>query len=291
MTLLMPHDHAIEKSQLTERNSLTGNVFLTAKALRLKLGKKTVIDNVNVNIRSNEFVGLIGPNGAGKSSLLRMLAGLIKLQSGDVTLGIGEQVIGKQAIAINKILPQQRARFMAYLAQHETPVWPLSVKNLVALGRSPWNENFITPSPADEVAIAKALSMTDVDTLADRPITELSGGELQRALLARVFAGCPQLILADEPIAALDVYHQLHVMELLQAHAQSGGAVIAALHDLSLAARFCSRLILLHNGKIIAEGEPVNVLTPENLAQVYGVSAYVDCREEGIVIIPRKRLE
>lgn len=271
-------NHSIEKK--SESN------LLIAKALQLTLGKKIVIDQVNVRIERNEIVGLIGPNGAGKSSLLRMLAGLVKPQSGDVTI-----TINKKNTDINNASPQARARFIAYLAQHETPVWPLSVKNIVALGRLPWNENYIRPSLADEAAITNALRMTDVDTLADRPITELSGGELQRALLARVFAGCPQIILADEPIATLDVYHQLHVMELLQAHAQSGGAVMAALHDLSLAARFCSRLILLHNGKIVAEGKPVDVLTPENLAQVYGVSAYIDCREEGVVIIPRKRLD
>jgi ABC-type cobalamin/Fe3+-siderophores transport system ATPase subunit len=132
--------------------------------------------------------------------------------------------------------------------------------------------------------------MTDVTSLAERPVTELSGGELQRALLARVFAGNPKLILADEPIVALDVYHQLHIMELLQSHAQQGGAVIAALHDLSLAARFCTRLVLMNHGKLVAEGEPVNVLTPENLAQVYGISAHVDCRDDGVVIIPIKRV-
>ena len=259
--------------------------LLTATALQLSLGKKNVIDDVGVTLGANEFVGLIGPNGAGKSSLLRILAGLIKPKCGDINIHIE-----KTPQPISKMQPQMRARFMAYLAQHETPAWPLSVKNLVALGRSPWHKSAMDTSCLDEVSIENALKMTDVYALADRPITELSGGELQRVLLARVFAGVPTIILADEPIAALDVYHQLHVMELLQAHANQGGAVIAALHDLSLAARFCSRLILLHNGKIIAEGTPVEVLTPENLAQVYGISAYVDCREEGVVIIPKARI-
>lgn len=279
MTSLIVKDHSPEKTSLSENN------LLTAKALQLTLGKKIVIDNVDVVVQKNEFVGLIGPNGAGKSSLLRMLAGLIKPQAGDVELCLNEC---RSAIA--KISPQHRARFMAYLAQHETPVWPLSVKNLVALGRSPWNGNVLQTTAVDQVAIGNAMHMTDVHLLADRPITELSGGELQRTLLARVFAGSPQLILADEPIASLDLYHQLHVMELLQAQANNGGAVIAALHDLSLAARFCSRLILLHEGKVVAEGEPVKVLTPENIAAVYGVSVYVDCREEGVVIIPRTRI-
>jgi len=258
--------------------------LLNAKNLSLNLGPKAVVEQMNVHINEGEFVGLIGPNGAGKSSLLRILAGLVKPNSGFVELT--PQNI---ATAIEKIPAQLRARFMAYLAQHETPAWPLSVKNLVALGRSPWN-SAVNASAYDETAINHALVMTDVIALAERSVTELSGGELQRALLARVFAGKPKLIVADEPIVALDVYHQLHIMELLQSHAQQGGAVIAALHDLSLAARFCTRLVLMNHGKLVAEGEPIDVLTPENLAQVYGISAHVDCREDGVVIIPIKRV-
>jgi iron complex transport system ATP-binding protein len=258
--------------------------LLNAKNLSLNLGNKSVVEQMNIHINEGEFVGLIGPNGAGKSSLLRILSGLVKPNSGLVEL-----TPQNVATAIEKIPAQLRARFMAYLAQHETPAWPLSVKNLVALGRSPWN-SAVNTSADDEVAINNALAMTDVIALAERPVTELSGGELQRALLARVFAGNPKLIIADEPIVALDVYHQLHIMELLQSHAQQGGAVIAALHDLSLAARFCTRLVLMNHGKLVAEGEPINVLTPENLAKVYGISAHVDCREDGVVIIPIKRV-
>lgn len=258
--------------------------LLNAINLSLSLGNKSVVEQMNIHVNEGEFVGLIGPNGAGKSSLLRMLAALVKPNTGEIN--IAPQNI---LLAIDKIPVQIRARFMAYLAQHETPAWPLSVKNLVALGRSPWNSS-VNTSADDEEAINNALAMTDVNSLAERPVTELSGGELQRALLARVFAGDPKLILADEPIAALDVYHQLHIMELLQTHAQKGGAVMAALHDLSLASRFCTRLVLMNHGKLVAEGEPVNVLTPENLAQVYGIIAHVDCREDGVVIIPIKRV-
>lgn len=258
--------------------------LLNAKNLSLNLGNKSVVEQMNIHVNAGEFVGLIGPNGAGKSSLLRMLAALVKPNSGEINIAPQNTLT-----VIDKIPAQVRARFMAYLAQHETPAWPLSVKNLVALGRSPWNSS-VNTSADDETAINNALVMTDVTSLAERPVTELSGGELQRALLARIFAGNPKLILADEPIVALDVYHQLHIMELLQSHAQQGGAVIAALHDLSLASRFCTRLVLMNHGKLIADGEPVNVLTPENLAQVYGISAHVDCRDDGVVIIPIKRV-
>lgn len=257
--------------------------LLQAQQLTLILNGKKVAADIDITASAGEFVGLIGPNGAGKSSVLRMLAGLVTPVAGEVRLAPDNTPIPLLAISA-----QQRARFMAYLAQKETPAWPLSVKNLVALGRLPWRG--MDKNTADDAAIEQAMQMTDVKDLADRPVTELSGGELQRVLLARVFAGSPRLILADEPIAALDVYHQLHIMELLQAHAQSGGAVIAALHDLSLAARFCSRLVLMHRGKVIASGEPVNVLTAQNLAQVYGVSAHVDCREDGVVIIPTRRI-
>lgn len=258
--------------------------FLTAKNLSLKLGDKCVVEHLNIYVDEGEFVGLIGPNGAGKSSLLRILSALVKPNQGEIHIA-QQQVL----TAIEKIPAQMRARFMAYLAQHETPAWPLSVRNLIALGRSPWNSG-LSHSEIDMAAIDQALNMTEMSSLAERPVTELSGGELQRALLARVFAGEPRLILADEPIAALDAYHQLQIMELLQTHTQKGGAVIAALHDLSLAARFCSRLVLMHHGKLIAVGEPAEVLTPENLAEVYGIYAHVDCRDEGVVIIPIKRV-
>lgn len=258
--------------------------LLTATQLSLSLGKKKVVESASLQVNRHEFIGLIGPNGAGKSSLLRMLAGLVKSDSGEVALSPAQETI-----PLGKIPPQLRARFMAYLAQHETPAWPLTALNLVALGRSPWNSS-VSNTEEDIRAVTDAMLLTDVFDLGDRPVTELSGGELQRVLLARVFAGNPALIVADEPIAALDVYHQLHIMELLQAHAHQGGGVIAALHDLSLAARFCSSLILMHHGKIVAQGQPVDVLTPLNLAQVYGVNAHVDCRDDGVVIIPTQRI-
>jgi ABC-type cobalamin/Fe3+-siderophores transport system ATPase subunit len=258
--------------------------LLTANHISLQLSDRQIISQISVQLKANEFVGLIGPNGAGKSSLLRILAGLNCHHQGDVLLQHKNELV-----SIDKIPAPMRAKFLAYLAQHETPAWPVSVKNLVGLGRSPWNSS-VNLNEQDEQAVQSALQMTDLMELSDRSVNELSGGELQRVLLARVFAGNPQLIIADEPIAALDLYHQLHIMELLYSHALQGGAVIAALHDLSLAARFCSRLILMHHGKIIAEGQPVEVLTPENLAQVYGIKAHVDCRDVGVVIVPVERI-
>lgn len=259
---------------------------LRTRAVHVSCADNPILKGVDVQLSAGECVGLIGPNGAGKSSLLRIMAGLSMPISGAVEL----LDAASSPIALHSLSAVQRAQTLAYLPQHETPAWPLAVEHLVGLGRAPWHRPMGGKSSQDQQAIERALRLTDVEVLRQRRVTTLSGGELQRVLLARVFAGEPTIILADEPITALDPYHQLHVMELLADHAQQGGAVFAALHDLSMAARFCSRLILMHHGQVVAEGSPVSVLTQENLAKVYGIDAYVDCREEGVVIIPRQRV-
>lgn len=259
--------------------------LLTANFLQYRVKHKKIIDDICVDIPKHEFIGLIGPNGAGKSTLLRILAGLTNAHSGEVALAIDGALKSISTYSLNA-----RAKCMAYLAQHETPAWPLAVKHLVALGRSPWQNHFSKSSSHDNETINTAMQVTEVEHLGEQLITELSGGELQRVMLARVFAGTPQIIVADEPIASLDIYHQLHIMELLQEHAKKGGAVIAALHDLSLAARFCSRLILINQGKIIAQGTPAQVLTAENIEHVYGVNTSVECNQQGVVIMPISRI-
>jgi ABC-type cobalamin/Fe3+-siderophores transport system ATPase subunit len=264
---------------------------LSAHNISFARGGNAILDNADLTLSAGELVGLIGPNGAGKSSLLRTMAGLQRADSGHVYLTSGRVSAGGHAQKLlSDFSGRERAQRLAYLPQQEVPAWPLQVEHLVGLGRAPWHTPMSGKSARDTQAIERALTITELQPLRERIVTTLSGGELQRSLLARVFAGEPQIILADEPIAALDPYHQLHVMELLAEHAQQGGAVLAALHDLSLAARFCSRLVLLQRGKIVADGPPIDVLTAENLQQVYGISAYVDCRDEGVVIIPRKRI-
>lgn len=259
---------------------------LNARGISLIRDNTAIINNIDVQLSPGEFVGLIGPNGAGKSSLLRVLAGLHKADAGQVGINNSKHA----GVLLQQLPDRERAQLLAYLPQQETPAWPLQVEHLVGLGRAPWHKPMGGKSVRDTQAIERALQITELLPLRHRIVTTLSGGELQRSLLARVFAGEPEIILADEPIAALDPYHQLHMMELLAEHAQQGGAVCAALHDLSLAARFCSRLVLIHQGNVIADGQPIHVLTTENLQQVYGISAYIDCRDDGVVIIPRKRV-
>jgi len=231
--------------------------MIAAANINVRLGGRVVLDRVSVAARDGEILGLIGPNASGKTTLMRVLAGLIVPEVGQVTPAMS---------------PAERARVVAYMEQGAVVHWPLSVRRLVALGRLPHLGPFQRPAGEDAQAIDAALAETEVAMLADRPVTELSSGELARVHLARALATAPRVLLADEPVASLDPNHALQVMELLRAQA-ARGAVIAVLHDLTLAARFCDRLVLLDRGRVAAEGKPAEVLTPEMLARVYAVTA------------------
>ncbi len=258
-------------------DALAARPVLSARDVRVVVDNRVLLDRVDADIRGGEMIGLIGPNGAGKTTLLRVIAKLSEPHSGCVTL---------DDIPLSRISPAILARRCAYLAQGAQAHWPLSVERVVALGRLPhldWRQPL---RAEDQQAIELALAAAEVTHLRERTVTTLSGGERMRVLLARIFASQPQIILADEPIAALDPYHQLHVMELLRDHAhaaspaaQSPQAVLAVLHDLNLAARFCDRLLLMANGRIVASGAPREVLTPENLRDVYGVNAVIGERD------------
>lgn len=225
------------------------------------LGGRTVVGSVSASFPAGEFAALLGPNGVGKTTLLRAAAGLIR-HSGHVLLD------GEDA---NAVAPRQRAIRIGYLAQTPVVHWPMRVRDIVALGRLPHRASIARLSETDRAAIDRAIHAAELDGLAQRRVTELSAGELARVLLARALAGEAQVLLADEPNAALDPYHQLHVMELLQNEARRGVAVVAVLHDLRLAAQFADRVLLMDSGQIIASGTPAEVLTAARLADVYGI--------------------
>jgi iron complex transport system ATP-binding protein len=225
------------------------------------LGGRTVVNDVSTSFVAGELVALLGPNGVGKTTLLRAAAGLIGYQ-GHILL---------DGVNLMQLSPRQRATRIGYLAQTPTVHWPMRVCDIVALGRLPHLASVARLSEADRAAIDRAILAAELQPLAERRVTELSAGELARVLLARALAGEAQVLLADEPNAALDPYHQLHVMELLHEEARRGVAVIAVLHDLRLAAQFADRVLLMDNGQIIAEGAPADVLTAARLADVYGI--------------------
>ncbi|QJE72171.1 ABC transporter ATP-binding protein [Aerophototrophica crusticola] len=252
--------------------------MLAAADLSVSLGGAPVLRGVGLALRPGEFTALVGPNGAGKSTLLRTLAGLAPSDAGTVTL---------DGVLLPAVPARERGRRLAYLAQASTVHWPLTVERLVALGRLPHLEPWRRPGPADAAAIDRALSLCDVEGFRDRAVTSLSGGERARVLLARALAGDPALLLADEPVAGLDPYHQLRVMEVLRDRAAAGTGVLAVLHDLALVARFCGRVILLEAGRVVADGPPSLVLEPGLLSRLYGV-AWRDLGDG--VMLPWERL-
>jgi iron complex transport system ATP-binding protein len=234
---------------------------LSCEALALQRAKRLVLADLSFQIEAGAMVGIVGPNGAGKSSLLRVLAGLAPVSSGEVRLK--GKPIGAWAAS-------ERARVLGYLPQHPQLLWPLSVREVVALGRRPYDE---TSAPAaQEAAIDGALVDLSLTAFAGRDARQLSGGEQMRVHLARLTAGTPAVYLVDEPTAALDPRAQLEVMNTLQGCARAGAAVLLVLHDLPLAARYCDRLLVLHKGRAVICAEPAVALNDARLAEVFGVA-------------------
>ena len=251
-------------------------MHIEARGLVVRFGAQPALAGVDCDLVSGAFVGLVGPNGAGKTTLLRVLAGLQRADAGEARYdGRTAADLGRAALA----------RRVAYLAQSGFSHWPLRVDHVVALGRLPHRRAFSPSSAADRLAVEAALAAAEVVELRDRPIGTLSGGERARALLARALAVEADMLLADEPVAALDPLHQLRAMALLRAAARKGAGVVAVLHDLTLATRFCDRLIVLDAGRVVADGPP-SALTDAVLAETYGVTALRGERDGEPFVVP-----
>jgi iron complex transport system ATP-binding protein len=235
---------------------------LFADTVSLSLGDRSVLSRVTAKFRGGELVAIVGPNGAGKSTLLSCLAGLRRPDAGRVTL---------DDAAVADIPARRRARAMAFLAQTPEIAWDIEVRTFIGLGRTP-HLGVFGPSAEDSVAIDQAIEAAGLADFAARPITHLSGGERARALIARALAGQTDWLLADEPLTGLDPGHALDTVNLFRhlAHEQRKGVIIT-LHDLTLAARFADRVLLLDRGRLVADGPPGQALTPQALAMAYGV--------------------
>ncbi|MDO6414940.1 ABC transporter ATP-binding protein [Sphingomonas sp. BIUV-7] len=255
-------------------------VTLSIDNLSVALGRRSVVRDVSASLEAGSLVGIVGPNGAGKSTLLRAMLGLVAPSAGHVRIDDADLAsLPRAAIA----------RQLAYLPQGQTLHWPLAVERLVALGRLPHLAPMSGMSATDIAAIDRAMERSDVTPLRGRIATELSGGERARVLLARALAVEAPALLADEPLASLDPGHQIDVMNLLLDEAQSGKLVVAVLHDLTMAARYCDRLLLIHAGRLVADGPPLAVLTSDRLRDVYGIRARIETESGRALILPMER--
>lgn len=240
---------------------------LVARALAAGRGGRVVVSGIELALEHGEFVGLIGPNGAGKSTLLATLAGLLPASAGCVWL---------EGVPLTGMRPRDRARILTYLPQDPVEDDGFSVEDLVALGRTPHRRAFeFGPSRSDLEGVERALQAAGAAQLAGRRLGTLSGGERQRVRIAMALAQEPRILLADEPTRALDLAGQLDLMRLLARLADQGLGVLAVLHDLNLAARFCTRLLVVAGGRPLAEGSPKVVLTERTIAEAYGADVEI----------------
>lgn len=237
--------------------------ILRAQTLSLGYPHKKVIEGFNASVEKGRLIGLVGPNGSGKTTLLRAFSGLIQPIAGQVYL---------EEHSLHAIPARQRAQAIGWVPQREGVAWPLSVREVVALGRAPHRGWLLPMTAGDQAVIDAALRFTDLIALQERRMDELSGGEFQRVLIARALAQEPQILLLDEPTANLDIHYQIQVMDLVrQLVSREGITALMAVHDLNLAARYCDELILLKDGRQVCTGSPRDVLTPANLEAVFNV--------------------
>ena len=247
----------------------------------VRLGERSILTDLDFSIKPGELVAVVGANGAGKSTALRMMAGLLTPRRGRVLL---------DGQALSDYSRQVLGQKLAYLPQDRTVHWGLAVERVVALGRLPHKSIASGIGEAGKRAVADAMARMDVTHLAQRSVARLSGGERARVLFARALAQEATYLIADEPTAGLDPAHALILFEELQRLSREGKAVMTALHDLSLAARYATRVALFKGGRCIADGPPAQVLSSAHLADAFGIDAIVSQVDGFPVFLPRAAL-
>lgn len=226
---------------------------------------KPVIRGVDFSVKEGDFVGIVGPNGSGKTTLLRCVVGLLKKDRGEVVIGHHK---------IENLDKRELARRVAFVPQLMEPIEGFTVEEMVLLGRTPYFNRFSFETEDDQDAVKWAIEELNIEKLKDRPVSDLSGGEFQRVAIARALAQEPRILLLDEPTSHLDIRFQMKICKLLR-KLRKHRSIIATFHDLNLASRYCSRLVLIKNGELIAEGRPEEVVTPENIWKAYRVKVTV----------------
>ena len=247
---------------------------LRADGLSVSLAGRPVLDGLALAVAEGDRVAVVGPNGAGKTTLLRACAGLLA-HGGTLEL---------RGRAVRDWPARDRARAVALVRQQSDLAVEFTAAQVVALGRAPWLGWTERLADADRQRVAAALEAVGLTALAARPVTRLSGGEQQRVALAQALAQDAPLLLLDEPTAHLDVRHQLDLADRLVALSRQGRTVVAAVHDLALAARFATRIWVLSAGRLAADGPPAEVLTPGLLRGVFGVEAEVEAGPDGVAV-------
>lgn len=230
--------------------------------------EQSILQGIELSIKVNEFVGIIGPNGAGKSTLIKLICGLIPVPENNIT------ILGK---TVDRHAPKELSRIIGYVPQNVNINFSLTVREVIAMGRYPYQHGFWNEDADGESHIDSALQWMDLEKLRDRSFNELSGGEQQRAILAGVLAQEADILILDEPTSALDLHYQQEIYRILRKLVQEKNkTILIVTHDVNLAAQFCGRIVILNDGKIVANGSPQEVLKFPMIQKVYGVKVYID---------------
>lgn len=241
-------------------------MILRTENLTVRYGTQTVLDRLSLTLPAGQITALLGPNGCGKSTLLNCFARLLIPRSGTVWL---------EDTPIERYRARQLARRLTLLPQHHATPEGITVRELVSYGRSPWLSRWGRLSGADHARIDAAMRETRTESLAEKRLTALSGGQRQRAFLAMVLVQDTEIVLLDEPTTWLDINHQVELMRLMETLKAQGKTVVAVLHDLNQASRYCDQLVVLANGQVMAQGTPEAVMQPALLQKVFHVEAEI----------------
>ena len=239
---------------------------ISTQGLTYEVEGKTLLDGVDLQADRGQLVGLIGPNGAGKTTLLRTISGILRHRHGSVRL---------EGSDLMSLSPRDVAATLALVPQIAPYTYGFTSIELVLMGRYPHLGRFEIEGREDDRIARDAMRLTETEQFSDRTLDTLSGGERQRVFVARALAQQPRILLMDEPTANLDVLHQLKVLDLVRQLVDDGLTAVAAIHDLNMAARYCDKLVLLSDGRVLAEGTPGEVLTPETIESAFGVKSAV----------------
>ena len=257
--------------------------LITGKDINVMYEDFHALHDIMLSVKAGELIGIIGPNGCGKSTLLRSINGLLKIESGELTVN---------GLDVRKVSLEEMAKMCSNIPTEFPPDFNLSVYEVVMLGRYPHRKNLWWETPEDETVVKNALEMFGIDHLWKRDITQLSSGERQRTLIAKAYVQQPRIMLVDEPTAHLDIRYTLEVMQYFRdlIKREKDIAIMIAAHDLNTVAKYCDRIIMMKKGSIMAYGTPEEVVTERNIREVYGVAADVIRHDNGIVMIAKHPL-
>ena len=250
---------------------------LSVTDLSFSYGSRTILDRLSFEVAPGTFCALLGPNGSGKSTMVKAIAGVHRARRGDIT------VEGRRIAGLGR---RELARIVAYVPQVWDAPFDLTVREAVMLGRTP---HFgIAPSAADRAKVEDSIVRMELSDIAEQSMSELSGGQAQRAMIARALAQEPRVLLLDEPTSALDLRYQIETLQLVRRITREEGiSALIAIHDLNHAARYCDQVIVLHGGHLVADGTPAQALQAPILRTVYEVDVEVDAREDSVEVRPR----